>query len=117
MAISFGVDGAGVAYMTEAIWQVSDFVPVEICAEPGKSVLQFGGLGLMLLLSAVAVTDTNYFREENVSSALTIKADEQVVVPIEVEEKYKGTTAVEMDPSVSRQDDKNFLSEPIVLEA
>ena len=73
MAISFGVDGAGVAYMTEAIWQVSDFVPVEICAEPGKSVLQFGGLGLMLLLSAVAVTDTNYFREENVSSVSALK--------------------------------------------
>jgi hypothetical protein len=49
--------------------------------------------------------------------ALSVKADVQVVVPIEVEEKYKGTIAVEMDPSVSRQDDKNFLSEPVVLEA
>jgi hypothetical protein len=71
----------------------------------------------MLLLSLVAVTDTNYFREENVSGALSVKPDVQVVVPIEVEEKYKESIGVEMNPSVSRQDDKNFLSEPVVLEA
>ncbi|KAK8853510.1 hypothetical protein IAR55_004217 [Kwoniella newhampshirensis] len=50
MCISFGVDGAGVAYLTEAIWEC---------------ILEYIGLALMVLIALVAVTDTNYFQEKN----------------------------------------------------